>query len=301
MREWPMKRRWMNVIGYLVGAACMVSLAHADSLLGTDVFTERYVAKVRADKPDVEILARGELEVEIEVDGQSVSIGLDNAYRQYQADPDGLERILHAHVATVGSWRAELDTETTGSIRPVTKSDDYLAELRSMTTARGVSDDEFPFIYTELADDLNVLYVLDTEYSMSMIDRKSADDMRLSETGLRAIATENLMDFFAEIAISVESLETNDGGIVAYLVADGNYEASAILIDELIETLDESLDGDLIVFVPAPDLFIVTGTAEPGGYEAASEISTNLFNESAYVISPHAYVIDEGGWTHYRP
>ena len=293
-------RRMKLAVGLLAGVL-MASLACADSLLGSEAFTERYVQKIQAEKPDVEILARGELEVEIEVDGQSVSIGLDNAYRQYQADPEGLERILHAHVATIGSWRAELDTETTGSIRPVIKSDDYLAELRSMTTARGISDDEFPFVYTELADDLNVLYVLDTEYSMSMIDRKSADDMRLSETGLMAIATENLMDFFAEIAISVESLETNDGGIVAYLVADGNYEASAILIDELIETLDESLEGDLIVFVPARDLFIVTGTAEPGGYEAASEISTNLFNESAYVISPHAYVIDEGAWVRYEP
>lgn len=295
-----MKRRWLNVIGYLVGTACLISLAHADSLLGSDAFTERYVAKVRADKPDVEILSRGNLEVEIEVDGQSVSIGLDNAFRQYQSDPEGLERILHAHVATIGSWRAELDTDTTGSIRPVIKSDDYLAELRSMTIARGVSDDEFPLVYTKLADNLNVLYVLDTEYSMSMIDRKSADDMRLSEKGLRAIATENLMDFFAEIAISVESLETSDGGIVAYLVADGNYEASAILIDELIVALDDSLAGNLVVFVPARDLFIATGTDEPGGYDAAKEVSMNLFQESAYVISPHAYVIEDGDWVRYQ-
>lgn len=295
-----MKYPWMKLAACLAGTLCAASLAFAESLLGSESFTERYVNKVQAEKPGVEILSRGDLEVEIEVDGQSVSIGLDNAYRQYQSDPDGLERIIHAHVSTIGHWRAELDTETTGSIRPVIKSDDYLAELRSMTTAQGIADDEFPFVYTELADDLNILYVLDTEYSMSMIDRKSANELRLSESGLRAIATENLADFFADIEISVESLETNDGGIVAYLVADGNYEASAILIDELIAALDDSLHGELIVFVPARDLFIVTGTAEPGGFETANEISANLFRESAYVISPHAYVIADGNWVRYQ-
>lgn len=283
-----------------IGIIFAATIATADALLSTAAFTDRYVEKVRADKPGVEILSQGELELDIEVDGQTVSIGLDNAYRQYQSDPDGLDRILHAHVATIGNWRTTLDTETTGSIRPVIKSDDYLAQMRSMVAAQGGSGDELPLIYSELAEDLNILYVLDTEYSMSMIDRKSADEMRLSESGLRAIAVENLTDFFANIETSVESLETSAGGVIAYLVADGNYEASAILIDGLIETLDASLQGELIVFVPARDLFIVTGTDEPGGYEAAYEVATSLFNESAYVISPHAYVIDDGKWVHYR-
>lgn len=283
-----------------VGMLCTASIATADALLGAGAFTDRYIEKIRTEKPNVEILSQGNLELDIEVDGQTVSIGLDNAYRQYQSDPEGLERILHAHVSTIGSWDKQLDTETTGSIRPVIKSDEYLAELRNMVDAKGGAVGEFPIVYSELAEDLNILYVLDTEFSMSMIDRKSADELRLSESGLRAIAIENLMDFFADIEISVESLETSAGGLVAYLVADGNYEASAILIDELITTLDESLQGNIIVFVPARDLFIVTGTEEPGGYEAAREISTNLYRESAYVISPHAYVIDDGAWVHYR-
>lgn len=295
-----MRFRWFNLAIGIAATTCLVSLAHADSLLGSEAFTARYVDKVGAEKPDVEILSQGDLELEVEVDGQKISIGLDNAYRQYQSDPEGLDRILHAHVSTIGSWRTELDTETTGSIRPVIKSDDYLAELRNMVDAQGGSGDELPIIYSELADDLNILYVLDTEYSMSMIDRKSADEMRLSESGLRAIAVENLKDFFADIAISVESMETSAGGVIAYLVADGNYEASAILIDELIDALDESLQGELIVFVPARDLFIVTGSEEPGGFAAANEVATNLFNESAYVISPHAYVIDDGNWVHYQ-
>lgn len=279
---------------------CAAPVATADALLDAGAFTARYIDKIRTEKPDVEILSEGDLELDIEVDGETVSIGLDNAYRQYRSDPDGLDRILHAHVSTIGSWRTELDTETTGSIRPVIKSDDYLAQLREIVDAQGNSSDELPLIYSELAENLNILYVLDTEYSMSMIDRKSADEMRLSESGLRAIAVENLMDFFADIEISVESMETKDGGVIAYLVADGNYEASAILIDELLETLDESLQGRLIVFVPARDLFIVTGTDEPGGYEAAQEISTNLYRESAYVISPHAYVIQDGAWVRYQ-
>lgn len=295
-----MRFRWFDLAIGIAATTCLVSLAHADSLLGSEAFTARYVDKVGAEKPDVEILSQGDLELEVEVDGQKISIGLDNAYRQYQSDPEGLDRILHAHVSTIGSWRTEQDTETTGSIRPVIKSDDYLAELRNMVDAQGGSGDELPIIYSELADDLNILYVLDTEYSMSMIDRKSADEMRLSEPGLRAIAVENLKDFFADIAISVESMETSAGGMIAYLVADGNYEASAILIDELIDALDESLQGELIVFVPARDLFIVTGTEEPGGFAAANEVATKLFNESAYVISPHAYVIDDGNWVHYQ-
>ena len=295
-----MKFRRINLAACLLTGLAFAAVATADSLLDSEAFTERYVEKVEAEKPDVVIVAYGELGVDVEVGGEKMWIGLDNAFRQYQSDPDGLERILTAHVATIGSVRPELDTETTGSIRPVIKSDEYLAELRRLTAERGTSGDEFPIIYTELADDLNVLYVMDTEFTMSTIDRKSADEMRLSAEGLHAIAVENLMDFFAEIEISVESLETNDGGIVAYLVADGNYEASAILIDELIATLDDSLQGDLIVFVPARDLFIVTGTAEPGGYEAANEISQNLFDESAYVISPHAWVIDDGAWVRYQ-
>ena len=295
-----MNFRWVLLATCLVAMACTLSVAHADALLGSEAFTARYVDMVRADKPDVEILSQGDLALEIGVEGQTVSIGLDNAYRQYQSDPEGLERILHAHVSTIGSWNTQLDTESTGLIRPVIKSDDYLAELGNMVDAQGSSVDEFPLVYTVLAEGLNVLYVLDTEYSMSMIDRKSADEMRLSESGLRAIAIENLMNFFADIEISVDSLQTNAGGVVAYLVADGNYEASAILIDELITTLDESLQGNIIVFVPARDVFIVTGTDEPGGYEAAQEISTNLYRESAYVISPHAYVNDDGNWVRYE-
>lgn len=295
-----MRFRRTSLAASLLAGLVFAAVAAAEMLLDSTAFTERYVQEVEAEKPDVEVLSFGDLAVDIEVNGDKMSIGLDNAFRQYRSDPEGLEQILTAHVATIGSARPELDTETTGSIRPVIKSDEYLAELRRLTAERGTAGDEFPIIYTELADDLNVLYVLDTEFTMSTIDRKSADELRLSEAGLHAIAVENLMDFFADIEISVESLETNDGGIVAYLVADGNYEASAILIDELVATLDDSLQGDLIVFVPARDLFIVTGTAEPGGYEAANEISQNLYAESAYVISPHAWVIDDGAWVRYQ-
>lgn len=287
-----------------VALLCHGGIAVADSSTGQTMdeqaFARYYVQQVAEQRPELTVKAQRGLELEIaDPEGEVVKVWLSNAYRNYRGNPGGLNDIINNHVASIASAPPKLDVGTTSAIRPVIKSDEYIAELRKVTASLENGPDEFPFLVTELNDDLNVLYVMDTEHSMSMVEKKSIEEMKLSEAGVRTIAIENLTQFYTDIGIGMESLETEGGGIVAYLVGDGNYEASAILVDVIVTELDKSVQGDLVVFIPARDVFLVTGTDEPGGYAAAAGISSNLYNEAAYVISPHGYVWRNGRWDRY--
>ncbi|MDX1516891.1 MAG: DUF1444 family protein [Woeseiaceae bacterium] len=284
--------------GLIAAVVVAAAPAYADETLSAQAFTDAYVDAVRTAHPELGIEPAGPLGIDlVHPDGEKAQIGLDNAYRQYQSDPQALDDIIGRHVASIRFSAPTLDGATVKTIRPVIKSDDYMDHLRGAMQARGAAADDFPLPYTELAGDLNVLFVLDTETTMSTIDRQSADDMNLSTDDLLAVAVENLMAFFEDIQVTFEALETHAGGTILYLVADGNYEASAMLLDPVVAALDNGLRGDVVVFVPARDLFMATGTGEPGGIDAAAEVARRLYEESAYVISPHGYTRVDGRWS----
>ena len=89
------------------------------------------------------------------------------------------------------------------------------------------SKGELPFYYEKLNDVLYVLYAIDTPSSIKFMPKEDINALGVEEGELRNLSMANLMN-------ANESLQIQgDRSTVSMVVADGIYEASFLLYDDL--------------------------------------------------------------------
>jgi uncharacterized protein YtpQ (UPF0354 family) len=110
--------------------------------------------------------------------------------------------------------------------------------------------------------DLYVVYAFDQRSSMRFARWTELDRFGRSRSELRQIALTNLR------ARLPSKIGTHGDDKSFLLVADGNHEASLILLDEIWERLESLIPGNIIVCVLARDVCLVTATGVPGGIES---------------------------------
>ncbi len=275
--------------------ACCALGAHADdAVLDAREFAERYAA-LAASTYGVTASVIDELEVRIETDDERSSTSyLDNAYRMYLDDPDTLDSVLGRFVASLDDMFVEPESNALGNLFPVIKDASYLDGVREMMArADGYDpDDTFPLYYESLNEDLVVLYAFDSEASIRFATGDDIAELNVEGRALRIRALDNLLAYLPDIG-----REGDDS--LSLVVADGNYEASLLLHDELWSRDVFRVEGDIVVFVPARDVLIVTGSEDADGLARAREIIDS--NDFSYAISPHAYVRTADGWARFEP
>jgi uncharacterized protein YtpQ (UPF0354 family) len=121
----------------------------------------------------------------------------------------------------------------------------------------GMGDDDKPF--TEpLVGDLLVTYAFDLPDTFQMVRRGDLTEINVAASDLRGIAVENLRS------------RVGQGGYqgdppVLRIVLGNNYDACALLYDDLWTMLGEKIPPELIVGVPHRDVVLLTSTASTKG------------------------------------
>lgn len=277
-----------------VGALVVMLAACATPVIDEQAFSARYAELVSASF-DVEVAVVAPLEVQVMRSGGETSTSyLDNAYSEYLADPAMLDAVLARFVNAAGEM---LTKDTAGAIEnlfPVIKGRGYLDEVREiMRNAEGVATDTpFPLYYEPLNEDLVVLYAFDSEASIRFASSEDIESLGVSDKALQVRAVDNLLASLPDIG------REGDAGL-SLVVADGNYEASLLLYDELWSRDVFRVVGDIVVFVPARDVLLVTGSEDAAGLARARALIES--NEFAYAISPHAYLRTADGWARFDP
>lgn len=86
-------------------------------------------------------------------------------------------------------------------------------------------------------------------------------------------------------------------GIEAYetcflLQADGTFETSLILVNEIWKNKMIEVKGDYVVLIPARGLLLVTGSENKAGIELLKTVSRGSQKEAAYPVSSYLFRYD---------
>ncbi|MEM7450176.1 MAG: DUF1444 family protein [Pseudomonadota bacterium] len=270
--------------------------ARAADVLDEQAFTERYAAMLVSSYEGASVEVIGPLEVRVTGVGEESSTSfLDNAYGVYLSDPAELEGVLQRFVDSVGAMIADEDnTGDLASLFPVIKDMSYIAQVREvMRTTEGADPDApFPLYFEPLNSDLVVMYAFDSEASIRFASGEDIEALGIQGKELQIRALDNLLAYLPEIG-----REGDDS--LSMILADGNYEASLLLYDEIWSRDVFRVAGDIVVFVPARDVVLVTGSEDEEGLARARGLVSE--NDFSYAISPHAYVRTADGWARFEP
>lgn len=265
-------------------------------------FTRYFVDHAAVAHKDLQFQIVQPLQVKSKaLDGYELTAFLNNAYAQYASSPDHLAFIIGSQVQSIKSQRDLLGSKTARSIFAVVKPADYLATVRRQLSQAGLGDKELPLVFEQINDELYAFYVFDSDNGMRMITKKDLAELKVDEATLRSIATQNLGAYFDKKGLKVRRLEKIGSAKVYVVALDESYEASILLLNKYWGQHTFDVQGQIVAFVPARNMVLVTGAGDTEGMRVAGYLASAAFKEFGYAISPNGFVNEAGSWKVYRP
>lgn len=259
----------------------------ADEPLGPGAFTRRCAAELRKAFPDREVKVERDLELRLVArDGKEHTAFLGNFYAEYGRDPGALDAVMARFLGSIRSADALADPRRTvarARIVPTIKHRDWLAQVRKVAGEKAK-----PLATEELTPELVVVYAEDTPENVRYVSAEEIRELGVSKAELRALAVRNLVALLPEPRV-----EGGESGVYM-VVADGNYEAALVLADAVIAKLPQ-VEGELVVAIPARDLFLFTGSENEDGLAVLRAFAAKVSEEASYALTPTLFVRRGGG------
>ncbi len=272
-------------------------LAAGAPLLTPAQFTERYAVAARRAAPDASVQVVGALTVVIRRSGGAVDqaqANLDNAYELYQRDPSRLDALIGDQVKGLLEAFARTDALVArDQIVPVLKTRTWLEETQRYLKQRSGGKGAGPEVWDPYEGELVVVYAVDTPSSIAFLGRAELEKAGLSKARLRAIAPGNLLAHLPEIEVRGE------GGRLMVL-ADGNYEASLLLVDAFWDSGRVKVDGDPVAAIPARDVLLVCGSNDVASVRELRRWARKAVGEMTYPLSSELWIRRGGRFTRLR-
>jgi uncharacterized protein YtpQ (UPF0354 family) len=251
-------------------------------------FTQEFADALRAREPGLSVTVTGELDLQVkDAAGKQATLHLGNAYAIYKNDPKAraavIERYARALLDSRPASEAPIDR---ARIVPVVKDDAWLKEARRAMLARGGAETP-QHVVEQLAPGLIVIYAEDSPGQVRYLTEKDIAGLGLKKEALRALAVNNLHALLPKV-------ELLPGELISMFRADGNYEASLLLFDDIWSSGTLRVNGEAVVAVPARDLLLVTGSKNRAGVARLREVAAKLAREASYGISDRLFVYRGG-------
>ena len=149
-------------------------------------------------------------------------------------------------------------------------------------------------MFEPLAPGLYIFYAFDYADSIQYITARDLQRLALAKEELRALAISNLGGM-------LDDIKREGSDRLSYLIADGNYEASLLLVDQIWSKKNFAVEGDIVVFVLARDTVLVLGSADTEALTEAQRIAEMAAAEWPYFITSNPYVHKGGKWVRFSP
>ncbi len=271
---------------------CVTTVMASDPMSKSE-FTDRYAQAVTRAHPDAKVNIASELEVKIVMPGgDELTSFLDNAYTDYRNQPDNLEGILNTYIGLL-PMAAGSNTEDYAKERifPVIKDRLYIKQAGELLQ----KDDKNRLVYEQLNDILYIVYAFDTPSAIRFLTEEDLGRLGIERNELKELAMSNLKDALPDIQLE------GDPSRLSMIVADGNYEASLLLADKLWTKDHFPVKGDIVVYVPARDVVLITGSEDTTNLAKAYDIVNNPAQEWSHMITNEGFIRTNGKWRIFRP
>lgn len=256
--------------------------------LAPAAFSEDMARRVRAAAPDAQVRVAGELELEIASgpDGGG-RIYLENAYRMYRGlAPAEREEMIERFVRSFADATRGFEP-TREAIIPIVKDRAWLDEIEASVRAQG--GESQAKVFEPLNDHLAVVYAIDTPHNIAYLSPGMLETLGVERAELRALAVRNLRGL-------LPGIEVQRGEKLGMVVADGNYEASLLLFDDLWAREGERLRGAMVAAVPARDLLLFADGADADAVAQLQDLATRMRAEATYALTDRLFVRKGEDW-----
>lgn len=272
----------------LVAAACA---GGKPQVIGPNDFAVSYAEALRGAAPAADVQIAGPLKLSVEREGEEFTVFLDNAYATYRANPERLQEVVEGHISGIlesGVQRpAPLDASR---VVPVIKGPGFL----DIFIERGGSDGEAAQLpaYDQYNDNLIILYAEDEPLSVRYLYDQELTESGISRDSRLPLAVRNLRAL-------LPNLETYSSGGIVGIGADGTYESSLLLFDELwtgdgLQRFGLRLAGEPVVAVPTRNLLLVVDSRDSAGVELLRQLATQMFAAEPYPVSNQVFLYRNG-------
>ena len=284
----------------------VASTIAADELLSAGQFTHEAARVLLVKEPHFEVTEVRPLEIQYQEPGKSGTpqhMYLDNAYKEYQAQPDQLKQILAAHVRGV-EVAASMPACTSGSVLPSLKNREFVegtrqlvAKLHAENPNSPAAQKPAPFPITEpLVGDLFVTYVIDTPDATLAMTAEKLAQCGVEQAALPKLAADNLRAKARDF--SVVAIPQLPG--ISGVSGDRYYETALLVLDDYWDKTRFPFKGDIVVAVPARGMLLVTDSADQGAVDRLSGVAHKLYANQAYNLSPDLFIRRDGAWVMIR-
>lgn len=285
----------LRLIQLLLGYMALLVGGCQPSVLSPTQFTAEYVAvlkKASSVVKEVRVIEDLHLDVEFE-DGRRLTFLLHNAYTEYKTAPSNKVATIGRYVAgNLESLPFEDEAIDPAQIVPVVRDAAWLEEINSTV---GGQEDKGPGggLTEPLNDSLVVLYAENGPKTIRFLRMKTLKKAGVEKEGLRQLSVKNLMRLLPKIELA------GSNGMYG-VIADGNYEASLLLVDSFWTKDRFDVQGDFVVAIPNRNMLLVTGSENAAGIKKVRALAAKSCAESSYPLTPKLFVRRNDKWVEFN-
>lgn len=209
-----------------------------------------------------------------------------NAYKLYLQSKDEINNVVNKYISGYIETLTLDESFDSVSLLPVIKDKSYWGDVSRIGLKDKDGNQSVPVRF-EINEILDVYIVADTEFNMRYVTTDQLAKYNVDLNSALSLALKNYDDKFG-----LPEIIGNDGEFM--LRVDGNYEASMILSARLMKKIKGMVDGDLVFFVPARDLVLLTGSKNNDSIRKFKALSLDVINNSPYSLTDHLFMWDNG-------
>lgn len=224
----------------------------------------------------------GTLEI-VSAQGKNQTLFLHNVWRQCRNSAGTRTKIFERHFDAIA---AMLDPDGNP---PVTKQN-VVAIIKDEEYVAGFLNQKDPTVREHLVADLWIVYALDFSKITESMGESTMKELKIAREELRSLALANLRNILPET-------QQHGDGPWYMLTAGGDYTASLLLFDDLWSELQESVEGDIVVAVPARDVVLFTGSRSQHGIEMVRQKAREIVEGGDHVVSQTLLRRVAGKWS----
>lgn len=214
-------------------------------------------AQALAAYPGIEIETVGDLTLSLRVNGQTLTSDLTNFYQLYREAPDAVAAVQAALIEALIDQPPDRSEDD-----PAVLLEQVLPMLKPLALLEQVRAQRLPLLaYRPLVGELMITYVIDEGQSVAFINEDHLRRWGVSEPQLYARALANLRA--KEWRPYPGQIGSGRGGLLIFNSRDG-YDATRLLLPELLADFAASTPGQVVIGVPNRDFLIAFSDADAG-------------------------------------
>ncbi|NJK80348.1 MAG: DUF1444 family protein [Chloroflexaceae bacterium] len=235
---------------------------------------------------------RAGLNLTIQLYGHDVALALEAAYAAYMQAPTQLDALVGGVISTTRTYTPDHLVDRFEPLR-----DRIFPMLKRLELLVSVREHDLPMlVYQDLPGDLMVTYVIHEAGSVSYINEQHLARWKTDAAALHNTAMHNLRQHTARLGPTILGDDTRR--LLIFQAQDG-YDATRLLLTEMLEQWQPLFSGQMVIGVPHRDMLLAFGDDDPQMLVLLSQqIETDMLQHPAR-LTEQLYTLAHGKLTTY--